>query len=142
MENRSCTFFGHRDTPNGIRPQLKAALVDLIENQGVTQFYVGNQGCFDSMAIGVLSELIEKYPIRFFVVLAGLPEREDPYADRIPTIFPEGLETVPRRFAIDRRNRWMIEQSDSVVTYVRHPYGGAAKIRELARRKGRQLIEI
>ena len=27
----ACTFFGHRDTPRDIEPDLRAAIVDLIE---------------------------------------------------------------------------------------------------------------
>ena len=40
----TCTFFGHRDFPREMMPNLRAQIVHLIENRGVTQFYVGNQG--------------------------------------------------------------------------------------------------
>ena len=46
----TCTFFGHKDAPQEIRPLLRDVLLDLIEHQGVTQFYVGNQGSFDRKA--------------------------------------------------------------------------------------------
>ena len=39
------------------------------------------------------------------------------------------------------RNRWMLERSDIVVTYVRSP-GGAAKFKALAERKGKHVIEV
>ena len=52
-----------------------------------------------------------------------------------------GFENVPPRFAIDHRNRWMINQSEFVVTYVRSP-GGAAKFKALAERKGKTVLEI
>lgn len=45
-----CTFFGHRDCPESIRPLLRAAIVDLIEKHRVRLFYVGNEGNFDRMA--------------------------------------------------------------------------------------------
>ena len=37
---KSCTFFGHRDAPESIRYDLKQVLIELIENKGVTVFYL------------------------------------------------------------------------------------------------------
>lgn len=39
----TCTFFGHRQSPPALRPQLRSVRIDLIEGQGVHTFYVGNQ---------------------------------------------------------------------------------------------------
>lgn len=44
-----CTFFGHRDCPDSLRPRLRKILVELIEQRRVDLFYVGNQGGFDQM---------------------------------------------------------------------------------------------
>ena len=83
----ACTFFGHRDCPASIRPKLRAALTELIEEQGVDRFYVGQQGNFDAVARGVLRELAETYPhIRYSVVLERLPgERRDGGISRTPS---------------------------------------------------------
>lgn len=138
----TCTFFGHRDTPLIVKPLLRQVLIDLIEQHGVTQFYVGNQGSFDAMAYCLLAELAQTYPIHYDVVLAYLPKENAPSVDGAHTILPDGFETVPPRFAIDHRNRWMIDQSDFAVTYVRSPFGGAAKFKALAERKGKTVVEI
>ncbi len=34
----TCTFFGHRDTPNKIEPLLRKTLINLITEKGVTRF--------------------------------------------------------------------------------------------------------
>ena len=138
----TCTFFGHRDTPATVRPILRQVIIKLIEQRGVTRFYVGNQGNFDAMARRLLAELAQIYPIRYDVVLAYLPKENDPSIDGSHTILPDGFEAVPPRFAIDRRNRWMIDHSDIVVTYVRSPIGGAAKFKKLAERKGKTVVEV
>ena len=44
MTMEICTFFGHRDAPETVAVDLRAATVRLIEEQGVSQFYVGTQG--------------------------------------------------------------------------------------------------
>ena len=140
-----CTFFGHRYVPQKIEPTLRSTLIDLIENQGVNLFYVGNHGEFDAMLRRVLRELSAKYPIRYHVVLAYMPEKRDEYrlTDYSDTILPEGIETAPKRFAISYRNKWMIEQSDFVVTYVVHDAAsGASQFKKLAERKGKTVIEL
>ena len=138
----TCTFFGHRNTPATVRPILRQVIIDLIEQRGVTHFYVGNQGNFDAMARSLLAELAQIYPIRYDVVLAYLPKENDPSLDESHMLLPDGFEAVPPRFAIDHRNRWMIDQSDYVVTYVRNSIGGAAKFKSLAERKGKTVVEV
>ncbi len=133
----ACTFFGHRECPDDIRPALVRTVEWLICEKGVDCFYVGNQGRFDSMVRAVLRQMQQKHPhIRYGVVLAYFPangEDED-------TMFPEELETVMPKFAIDRRNRWMIDQSAYAVGYVTHGWGGAAKYMNVAKSRGNTLI--
>lgn len=134
----TCTFFGHSDAPLEIRGKLKAELIDLIENRSADLFYVGDKGNFDRLALSVLRELGAVYPIRFYVVLAYLPK--DKSDD--PTLFPEGVETVPKRFAVDYRNRFMAEQSDVVISYVSRDIGGAAKFVNFSKKKGKEVINL
>lgn len=137
-----CTFFGHKDTPKEIEPAIRSTLIDLIENKNVNVFYVGNNGNFDIMVRRQLDDLSQTYPITYSVVLAYLPTEKNKYDDLTNTIYPEGLETVPKRFAISWRNKWMIQQSDIVVTYVTHTYGGAVQFKEIAERAGKEVINI
>ena len=57
-------------------------------------------------------------------------------------MYPNGLEKVPQRFAIDRRNRMMIDWSDIVVTFVCYSVGGAAKYKEIAEKKGKKVLNL
>ena len=137
-----CTFFGHRDAPPKIKPALRQVMLDLIESQGVQQFYVGNHGSFDAMARCLLAELEQSHGIRYEIVLAYLPGKEAPLYGTDHTLLPEEIETVPQRFAIEYRNKWMIDHSDIVVTYVRRSFGGATKFKALAVKKGKTVIEL
>ena len=137
----TCTFFGHRDCPDSIRPKLRSVLIDLIENQQVDTFYVGRQGAFDTLVYSELRGLAAKYPhIRYFIVLERLPVKAE--YNGTETLFPEEMEHVPPRFAIDRRNNWMLRQSDFVVVYVMHAWGGAAKFAEKAKRQGKTIWNL
>ena len=136
----TCTFFGHRICPESIKTPLRATIVDLIENKGVFDFYVGNQGDFDRQVREILSQLKEIYPqIRYSVVLAYLPQR-----DKIPenSVFPEEIACVPPRYAISKRNRWLLCRADYVITYVRSVSGGAATFDALAEKAGKKMIRL
>lgn len=138
----TATFFGHKDTPKEIEPTLRSTLIDLIENKNVNVFYVGNNGNFDTMVRRQLEALSQTYPITYSVVLAYLPTEKNKYDNLTNTIYPEGLEAVPKRFAISRRNKWMIQQSDIVVTYVTHNFGGAAQFEEMAVKQNKNVVEV
>lgn len=139
----ACTFFGHRDCPCSIKPKLREVLIDLIENHAVAMFYVGRQGAFDAMVRSVLKELTMLYPhINYAVVLERMPTKRDELDDLSDTMLPEGLETVHPRFAISWRNKWMLKQSDYVVTYITRSWGGAAQFAEMAERQKKSIIRL
>ena len=143
MEKKACTFFGHRDSPETIKPKIRTAVIDLIENHGVTMFYVGNQGNFDRMVRSVLKEVTTAYPeVGYAVVLAYMPSAKKSADDFSDTLLPDGIEKVPKRFAISWRNKWMVEHADYVVTYVTRLFGGAAQFSALAKSKGKIIYDI
>lgn len=140
-----CTFFGHRDAPQEAETMLRKTIIDLVEHHGANTFYVGNQGAFDCMVRKVLKEMKTVYPyITYFAVLAYMPgvwnARDDfDYSD---TIYPDGLENTPKKFAVSKRNYWMIDRSNTVIVYVKYPVGGAFQFKELAEKKGKWIINI
>lgn len=141
----ACTFFGHHDCPASVKPKLREVLIDLIENQSVDMFYVGNKGAFDRLVRSAMRELVQEYPhINYAVVLERMPgkQNEDYREDYSDTMLPEGIEEIPPRFAIAWRNKWMLRQSDYVVTYITHSWGGAAQFAERAVRQGKTVINI
>ena len=71
------------------------------------------------------------YPVNRKV---DLPEKFD------ALFYPPDLETVPKRLAIVRANRYMVERSDFLIAYVRHPASNARELLEYAgtgKRKGK-----
>ena len=141
----TCTFFGHRDAHQRIEPSLRSTLIHLITDKNVDRFYVGNQGKFDYMVQRALKSLQLDYPhINYAVVIAYMPREKRELCDEdcSNTIYPEGLEKTPPKFAIIKRNIWMMDRSDYVVTYVNRIVGGAAQFKELAERKGKNVVNI
>lgn len=137
---KGCTFFGHADAPLNIEPIIKKAIVDLIVNENDMKFYVGVEGQFDAMCYRAIKEIQKQYPkIRVYRVLAYMPRDSLQSED---SILPENIETVPKRFAIPWRNKWMIDKSAYVITYVNRPIGGAAKFEEIAIRRNKVVIKL
>lgn len=134
----ACTFFGHRDCYGLDECVLQNAIEELI-CCGVDIFYVGNQGYFDKMTYRCLKQLREKYPhIRVCIVLAYLPAEHVEFLG--DSMYPE-IEGFPR-FAIQRRNRWMIEQAGYCLRYVNRTWGGAYKFAAQAKRRGLMVINL
>ncbi|MBR2986850.1 MAG: DUF1273 family protein [Clostridia bacterium] len=141
---KTCTFFGHKDCDRSLEGAIREAMIRLIEDEGVSCFYVGNHGNFDHMAARVLKELKAGYPkLSAYVVLAYLPKASE-FDPEMPleTLFPEGLESVPKRFAISRRNDWMLKQSQYVIAYVKREIGGAASFYQKALRQKKHVINL
>ena len=53
----------------------------------------------------------------------------------------ENAVQCTKRFAISRRNEWMVRECDTIVAYVTHGWGGAAKTLEYARRKNKAVLQ-
>ena len=145
LKEKVCCFFGHHDTSDNIRDLLCEQVETLIKN-GAENFYIGNHGHFDFLALGVLRQMKEKYPhITYAVVLSRMPDRHtDEYLYYKPeeSLFPDGLEKVPKRYGILWRNDWMLKQSDTVVCYVNHYLGGAGRMLEKALKQGKNIINL
>lgn len=136
------TFCGHKDVfqKQQVNEKLAAVVAALIE-EGATEFYLGGYGDFDYMAAKIVRELKKDRPdIQSTLVI--------PYMDRDynkelydGSIYPP-LENTPLRFAISKRNEWMVDQADVVVAYRTHDWGGASKTLEYAQRKKKRIILI
>ncbi len=64
MEEKVCSFFGHRkiiDT-NELRNRIKNAIVNLIEDFGVSVFLFGSRSEFDTLCHALVTELKNDYP--------------------------------------------------------------------------------
>lgn len=138
----ACTFFGHRDAPDTLYPTLLQTIERLILQKNVTCFYVGNHGSFDRLAYTALRQTQKLYPhIRIAVVLAYMPSAKNERCSE-DSLLPEGIETVPKRYAIDYRNRWMLNRSTYVISYITRGYGGAARYVRAAEKQEKIVIAL
>lgn len=143
---KSCFFIGHREADERLLPMLQECVERLIAEEQVRYFYVGGYGGFDRIASTAVKEAKKQYPgISLMLVLPYHPAER---AVVVPegfdgTYYPDGLENVPKRYAIVRVNRIMVDTSDWLVAYVRYGGSNSGKLMEYAkRREKRGLIRI
>ena len=107
--------------------------------EGADTFYVGGKGAFDAMAARVAQQCKRQYPLaRVTLVQAYIDQEADPlFFDE--KLYPP-LEDVPRRFAMQQRDRYMALNADVLVMYAVHNFGNSMAIKELAERKGKRVI--
>lgn len=134
------TFCGHGkiNGEEAVKRWLRETVEALIL-RGADDFLLGGYGSFDACAASVVWELKRKYPaIRSTLVIPYLDWHVDA-SQYDSTIYPP-LESVPRRFAISKRNEWMVNAADVVVAYVIHDWGGAATTLAYAKRRKKKVI--
>ena len=135
------TLIGSREASQAIVKRVEETLIRLIVENGETTFYVGNHGAFDLIVTAVFKRVKAQFPhVSCYVVLSHMPTA--PQTDELPTILPEAVVASPPKFAISRRNMWMIEHSSIVVTYAPYSFGNSAKYKAIAAKKGKRIIEI
>lgn len=113
--------------------------MEALIQEGATKFYLGGYGHFDRIAASVVWTMKEKYPSVCSVLVIPYLNRVADTSQYDYTTYPP-LENASKRFAISRRNPWLVQEADIVVTYVRHTWGGAAATLEYAEKKKERVI--
>ena len=141
MTGATCFFIGHRETGDELIPALTAAVERHITEYGVTSFIVGRYGNFDKLAARVVIDAKKRHPeVTLTLLLPYHPfDRPTPTPKGFDgTFYPPGMETVPKRVAIIRANRYMVEHSTHLIAYAWHPASNARALVEHAQIWGRK----
>ena len=135
---KSCFFVGHREASEEIYPSLYAAVEQHILEYGVTEFIVGYYGGFDRLAASAVKEAKRFYPeVKLTLLLPYHPaELPIPTPDEFDgTFYPPEMECVPRKAAIIRANRYVVDHVDYLISYAWHPASNARELVEYAKRR-------
>lgn len=118
--SKSCFFIGHASASDEIYPNILNAIRQHIVDYGVTHFYVGHYGRFDSMVTSALRETKADYPeitiMRVLPYHPGVKPVEAP-KDFDGTYYPFE-DRVPPRYAIVKANTLMIDTVGYLIAYV------------------------
>ena len=139
---KTCFFIGHRDTSEDIYPVLEAEVERYIAEYGVDEFIVGHYGHFDRMATRAVKAAKANHPdVRLTLLM--------PYLNNMPlpegfdgAVYPDGLEAVPKRYAISQANRAMNDACDYLIVFVAYGFGNAYQFLEYAKKRNKQIVNI
>ena len=135
---KSCFFIGHREASSEVLPALREAIERHIVEYGVTEFIVGNYGGFDRMAAKAVIEAKTQHPQITLTMLLPYHPAERPIDLPLGfdgSFYPPNMEKVPRRFAISKANRYMVDHTDYLIAYAWHPASNARNLVEYAQKK-------
>ncbi len=149
MCSPKCSIFGHSDVyiDNLLRFKIYKFFVTCIKKDKIFEFYIGNNGCFDRCCANILNKLKKKNTnIKCFLVMAYIKNYNKFEEEEIRRVYNEiifpPLSNVPYKARIISRNRWMIEQSNIVLVYVNHTWGGANKAFEYAKKINKPYVNL
>ena len=133
---KTCFFIGHRGAPESIYNRLLQAVERHISEYGVTDFVVGRYGNFDYLAARAVIEAKQHHSDVMLTLLMPYYRAD---AEPLPvgfdgSLFPDGLETVPKRAAILRANQYMIHHCDYLIAYDAGQIGNTRKLVTEARK--------
>lgn len=145
------TFIGHSFVPaiDSIKHLIKEQVQNNIDDAESVICYIGGYGDFDGICAHVCRELKSEYKgleIIYVTPYIGASEQKkikemQEYGLYDTFLYPP-IENVPPRFAISKRNEWMIKNSELIIVYVDHNYGGAYKSFQFAKRNEKRIINI
>ena len=125
------TFFGHSSTLYSDTDEKRLLeQIEKITKGNDVDFYLGGYGNFDTLAKNCAKRYKLNHPDARIIFVTPylnkwLDERKDYIEKEYDEILYPELEQTPLKFAISKRNEWMVKQADYVFAYVNTHYGGA-----------------
>lgn len=142
-----CCGFGHRRiTDRELADKLYETICALIKYEGVCEFIAGGMGDFDTYYCEAVRKVKREYRnINLTLVepyFSNKLNRDKAYYELYydGIIIPEEILGCYPKAAIKKRNLWMIDRSDFVISYVRNDKGGAYTAQKYAKMKNKTII--
>lgn len=154
MENRGCSFTGHRAIPDrhyGGLVRLLQRAIEYAYGLGCRNFYAGGAVGFDTLAAReVLRYRVTHPDVRLVLLLPCINQNKHWNAsdtDAYEYILSEANEVVylSEEYTdgcMQRRNMALAEACDVMIAYVGKPRSGAAQTVRMAERLGRRVYNL
>ena len=140
---KACCGFGHRNICENISNRIDSVLGESIQ-QGCEMLYTGDNKRFSS----AVRKIKKTYPYINLVCVKPyftqeLNENKSYYESMYDdVIIPTEIIGVHFKAAIQVRNQWMIDHSDTVLIYMIRNQGGAYKAKKYAEKQKKHIVPI
>lgn len=125
------SFFGHSSYSYCEEDESRLLeLIETVSKGSQIDFYLGGYGNFDSFAKRCAKRYQQKHTNAKVIFVTPylskwLDDRKDYIEKEYDEILYPELEHTPPKYAISKRNEWLVRQSDYVFVYVKTHFGGA-----------------
>lgn len=145
-----CVFAGHREVyQSGIDTKIEEAISRLLQTDDFV-FLTGGMGEFDKMCSSAVRKAKRNNPklnISLTLVMPYMSNRLNKEKELYEYLYdeiiiPDGMENVHYKAAIKKRNRWMADRADYIISYVYRDYGGAFETVKYALKQGKTVINL
>lgn len=147
LMSKVCCGFGHRQVFQNIDEELDKAIRYCI-NDGCRIFYTGDMGDFDRKFASTVRRYKHKYDdIKLILVCPYLTKKLQVYKEYYEEMYddiiiPTELADIHYKQIITKRNQWIIDNSDYVISYTFRDYGGAYNAYKYATKQKKSIIKI
>ena len=143
------TFCGHSQYVATSKDEQKMLyLLETVVGDRVAELFLGGYGSFDSFARKCGRKFQQTHPnVRLIFVSPYMTlDYQKNHLENQKRLYDEvlyaELESVPPKFAISHRNKWMVERANCVIAYIVHAWGGAYQSYCHAKRKNKLVFNI
>ena len=147
---KSCAFTGHRDFLEDLNYSLLDSVIENLIKTGTEVFYCGMAVGFDLSAAETVIKLKEVYDVKLIACIP-CPEQSFNFSEsnlrRYERIIKNSDEVIyisPHYFegCMLKRDRFMVDNCDVLVCYLRKNNGGTYYTVNYAKRQGIKIIEL
>ncbi len=147
---KTCSVTGHRVIKNDINISvLREVFIKLI-NDGKDTFLIGMAVGFDTVCFKILQELKEYYNIKLVACIPCL-DQDKSFTCSQREVYKKILNDADEKvlvsenytpYCMHKRNAYMIDNSDTLVAYLREEKGGTFNTVKYAKSKNKKIIYI
>ena len=145
------SFIGHGQLSGEaeLYQKLREVLDRFLPREESVLFFCGGYGDFDRLCASVCREVKSHYSQGEMVFIS--PYGTESFLKKAKELIDLGLydsmiyppiENCPPRYAILKRNEWIVDHSDLIISYVTHDFGGAYKALEYAKKKKKNILDL
>lgn len=148
MKEKTCCFTGHREIESADREALKARLTDAVRAhiaRGYRYFGTGGALGFDTLAASVVLSFKEEFPDVVLILVLPCPEQTKYWKSEDIALYEDIMHRADKcvytaehyfRGCMQKRNRYLVDQSSACIAYLRRDTGGTAYTVRYAEGKG------
>lgn len=139
------SLFGHRNFEEytAVEKGINTVLAEVLCKEECVEIYTGRNGEFDIFSASVIKCFLrsrENKNCELTLVLPYTVKDIDYYQEYYDNVIVP-IKTHPKA-AITSRNKWMVENSDLVLVYVKNSHGGAYEAMRYAEILNKKIINL